>query len=460
MIKQFMSDDYLLDSELAKEIYQNIKDLKIYDYHCHLSPKEISENKPFFNLTELWLNGDHYKWRVMRNSGIEEQFITGKGNDYERFEKFCECLPNFINNPVYHWAHLELKKYFGLTIPINKNNAKLIWDTTVDRMKDGSFCAQNLIKISNVDTLVTTDDPADFLTYHKMIKKMDLGFNVYPGFRTDNLINIQNDNFQKYINDNYDYPWTFYDLIDSIEKKLDYFLVNGCNIADVSFDDFPVGKGDFETANNTFKKRMEGKQIDYLEINEYRYTLLLLLANMFKKKNIVMQYHIGVERNVNKKRFNVVGPDSGIDSVSNVCNIALGGKLFNSIEETSGLPKTIVYSLNPTAYYPIASMIGDFAGKSAGQLQLGAAWWFLDHKQGIIEQMNVFSQTSGLGLFNGMLTDSRSFTSYARHDYFRRILSSLLASFVEKGEYPEDNIVSLAKNISYFNAKKFFDISK
>ncbi|MCR4661394.1 MAG: glucuronate isomerase [Clostridia bacterium] len=458
MDRTFMSDDFLLNSELAREIYDNIKNLKIYDYHCHLSPKEIAENKVFYNLTELWLIADHYKWRVMRNAGVSEEFITGKDNDYERFVKFCEVLPNFINNPVYHWAHLELKKYFGITLPINKENAKTIWDLTVDKMKDESFSAQNLIKMSNVDTIVTTDDPSDYLVYHKMIKKLGLPFDVLPGFRTDNLLHISNSGFVKYINDNFDKPRTFDELLARIEERLNYFVENGCNIADVSFADFPLGFELYDVANDAFKKRMTGQKLMPNERNEYMFCLLVRLAGMFKKKGIVMQYHIGVERNVNSKRFLDIGPDCGIDSLSNTCDIKVGGLLLNTIEKNSGLPKTICYTLNPNSYYPLASMIGDFAGEIQGKMQLGAAWWFLDHKDGIIEQLKIFSQTSGLGLFNGMLTDSRSFTSYARHDYFRRILSSFLATYVERGEYPKENVINLAQNISYFNAKRYFNI--
>lgn len=457
----FMSDTYLLKGETAKKLYNSIKDLPIFDYHCHLSPKEIYEDRKFYNLTELWLEADHYKWRIMRQAGIDEKLITGNADPYGKFYAFCKALPAFIGNPVYHWAHLELKKYFGIATPISASSAKEIWDTAVKKMANGSFSARNLIKVSNVDTVITTDDPIDDLNYHKLLKKENLSFKVLPCFRPDKAINIENDIFATYIknlslvsgleiND-------FDTLEKAMEKRIEYFVQIGARAADLSFLDFPCGCSK-ELAQVAFNKKMSGESLSKDEENAYKFEIIYILARLFKKYNFVMQIHTGVVRNQNTSRFNALGADSGIDSVANTPDIINAGRLFDKIELNGGLPKTIIYTLNPNAYYPISTMLGDFAGGIKGKMQLGAAWWFLDHRDGIKEQLRLFASTNGLGLFNGMLTDSRSFVSYARHDYFRRILCSIIDKWVDEGEYPNDEIglYHLLADICYNNSKTFF----
>lgn len=458
----FMSEEYLLTNETAKKVYEKIKDMPIFDYHCHLSPEEILEDKKFFDLTELWLLGDHYKWRVMRNYGVEENLVTGDAAAYDKFFAFASALPSFIGNPVYHWAHLELKKYFGITTPLSAKTAPEIWDKTKKIMADGSFSARRLIAISSVDTVGTTDDPISPLKAHEEIKKLGLPFSVVPSFRPDNAINIEKPVFVGYIGKLAEASeieiGSFEDLVAALDKRLSYFVDHGCLATDCSFTDFPKGTGDEKKADAVLKKALSGKECSKEEQDEFKFCILKRLAGLFTKYNLVMQVHTGVLRNQNSARFAAIGADCGIDSVGNALDIEAGGKLFDEIEKAYGLPKTIVYTLNPNSYYPLATMIGDFAGQTAGKMQLGAAWWFMDHRDGIREQLKVFADTAGLGLFNGMLTDSRSFVSYARHDYFRRIFCSVIGEWVEAGEYPDDleDLVTLGKNVAFNNAKKFF----
>lgn len=460
---KFIEDDFLLRNNTAKSLYSEVRDLPIFDYHCHLSPKDIFENKSFFNITQLWLDHDHYKWRVMRNAGIDEKFITGDAQPYEKFESFASVLPAYIANPVYHWAHLELKKYFGITIPICKDNAREIWDMTKNMMSDGSYSAQRLIENSNVDTVVTTDDPLDDLCYHE--KLTGLPFSVLPCFRPDPVINIERADFIDYVKKLEDKTRMqikdIASLLSALAQRLDYFIAHGAVAADCSFTDFPVAKGDEGIANEAFRKRLNGESLSDLQKDEYVFAVLKGLCSMFEKRGMVMQLHTGVIRNCNSVRFSALGADCGTDSVGNAVNVEAAANLFDCAEKEHGLPRTIVYTLNPSSYYPLATLLGDFAGKSAGKMQLGAAWWFIDHRDGIREQLKIFAATSGLGYFNGMLTDSRSFISYVRHDYFRRILCSVLGEWAEDGEYPCGKALSeLAKNISYYNAKNYFEIKR
>ena len=458
----FNDDSFLLKSEKAKELYELIRDMPILDYHCHLSPKEIYENKTFYNLTELWLEADHYKWRVMRNAGIDEKYITGDADPYEKFLQFASIMPDFIGNPVYHWAHIELKQYFDIDTPLSRNSAPVIWEDTMEMMKEGGFCARNLIIQSKVKVIVTTDDPIDKLDYHELLATEDIPFKVLPCFRLDRVLGIQKEDFASYIGKLGNAAGMriadLSELITAIERRLEFFIAHGCVAIDLSFADFPKAEGDLEIADVAFKKAIAGEELTCEERKEYVFVMLCEIARMCRTNNLVMQIHAGVLRNQNKVRFAQLGPDTGIDSLGNTLDIVAAGKLFNKIEENSGTPKTIVYTLNPTSYYTLATMLGDFAGEIRGKMQLGAAWWFMDHRDGIKEQLKIFANTSGLGLFNGMLTDSRSFTSYARHDYFRRILCSLIGEWVEKGEYPddEDMLNRLLKDICYYNAEKYF----
>ncbi len=458
----FMADSFLLNNLTARKLYKTAASMPIFDYHCHLSPFEIYKDKVFYNLTELWLEGDHYKWRIMRAFGIDEQYITGSAAPKEKFLRFAEALPAFIGNPVYHWAHLELKRYFDIALPICSDNAEKIWSKTLKIMADGSFSAQQLIARSAVKAVVTTDDPSDSLEYHLLLQKEPLPFKVLPCFRPDAAVNIEKEGFAAYIfklADSANAGISDFDsLLGALGKRLDYFCINGAVAADIAIEDFPKGHGDTSAADRALKAALKGEKSLASDIEEYKFALIKALASMFAAKGMVMQLHTGVIRNVNSRRFSALGADTGIDSVGNAIDITAAARLFDSVEREGGLPKTVVYTLNPNSYYPLSTLAGDFAGEVKGKMQLGAAWWFLDHRDGIREQLRILASTGGLGLFNGMLTDSRSFTSYARHDYFRRILCDIIGEWVEKGEYPDDTdmLEKLVKDICYDNAVNYF----
>lgn len=461
-----MDADFLLDNQTARTLYDRVAARQpIFDFHCHLSPQEIDENKTFYNLTQLWLAGDHYKWRLMRMAGIDERLITGDAPEKEKFLAFAACLPAFIGNPVYQWAHLELKKYFGITLPISADTAEEIWAQTLAQMADGHFCARELIRSSNVEAVVTTDDPADDLHFHRRMRSEITDFRVLPCFRADNVIHIENAGFRAYIERlgaaaqveirDLDSLW------EAISRRLDFFVENGAVAADMSLTDFP-GKGTPELAERALQKALAGGMPDGDEIEAYQFHLLAFIGAALAERGMVWQLHCGVLRNLNHMLFQKIGPDCGCDSVGNIINIEHAAALFDAVEQDTGLPRTMVYTLNPGAYYPIATLLGDFAGKTRGRLQLGAAWWFLDHADGIREQLRIAALTGSLGYFNGMLTDSRSFVSYARHDYFRRVLCSVIGEWVEQGLYPNDPAAldTLIEDICHRNAARYFQLEK
>lgn len=463
-MKTFMNEDFLLDNEMARMLYRRFAQKQpIFDFHCHLSPQEIDENKTFYNLTQLWLAGDHYKWRLMRMAGIDERLITGDAPEREKFLAFAACLPGFIGNPVYQWAHLELQKYFGIHTPIGPETAGEIWDRTQAQMADGSFCAQALIRSSGVETVITTDDPADDLHFHRKIRAQITDFSVLPCFRADNVIHIENAGFRDYLERLGGAAGVEIRDLDSlqtaIEKRLDFFIENGAVAADMSVADFP-GKGTRAQAEQALAQVLAGGTAAPAETAAYQFELLAFIGEALARRGMVWQLHCGVIRNLNPVLHSRVGADCGCDSVGNVIDIEHAAALLAAVEQASGLPRTMVYTLNPGAYYPIATLLGDFAGRTCGRLQLGAAWWFLDHADGIREQLRLTALTGSIGFFNGMLTDSRSFVSYARHDYFRRVLCSVIGAWVEDGLYPNDpaRLGRLVENICYRNAKNYFQL--
>lgn len=461
-MKPFMSEHFLLEGETARTLYfRTAAKQPIVDFHCHLSPQEMNSNKAFYNLTQLWLAGDHYKWRLMRMAGIEERRITGDAPEKEKFLAFAGCLPNFIGNPVYQWAHLELIRYFGIHTPVSAATAEEIWDQTARRMADGRFCAQELIRTSGVETVITTDDPADDLSLHRRMREGIRDFSVLPCFRADRVIHLENDGFAAYLGQLGAAAGVEIRDLDTLKeavgRRLDFFIANGAVAADLSITDFP-DKGTPEAAEHALMQVMEGRPADRTHVQAYQYELLAFIGEALAERGMVWQIHCGVLRNLNRALFDRVGPDSGGDSVGDVIHIEAAAQLFDEVERHTGLPRTMVYTLNPGAYYPLATLIGDFAGRSRGRLQLGAAWWFLDHADGIREQLKITALTGSLGYFNGMLTDSRSFVSYARHDYFRRVLCSVIGEWVESGLYPNDPqaLDTLVRNICYQNAKNYF----
>ncbi|MBQ7986113.1 MAG: glucuronate isomerase [Clostridia bacterium] len=404
----FINDNFLLKNETAKALYNNFaKDLPIIDYHCHISPKMIAEDYRFKNAFDLFLGGDHYKWRQMRSMGIDEEYITGNGDDFEKWCAFAKTMPNLIGNPIYHWTHLELKRYFDIDTILCEDTAKEIWDSINEKLAGDGFSCRDLIKKSNVEAICTTDNPYDTLEYHKQLADFDV--KVLPTFRPD-LKDIRSD----------------------ITDRMDYFVENGCKLADHSID----------------------------EMNDDVIEKLIFLGEEYAKRGWVWQLHIGALRNNNTRMFEKIGPDTGFDSINDF-QVAEGiSKILNELDKKDALPKTILYCLNPKDNYVLGTMLGNFQrGPVAGKIQFGSGWWFNDNKDGMEAQLKALANLGCLGTFIGMLTDSRSFVSYTRHEYFRRILCNLIGEWVEDGEYPNDMnaLGKIVKGICHDNASKYFN---
>lgn len=461
-----INDDFLLKSDTAKRLYEAAKDMPIIDYHCHIDPREIYENRRFDNITQVWLGGDHYKWRLMRSNGVTEDEITGDADDYTKFLRFAEMLPKAIGNPMYHWCHLELKRFFGYDGVLNGDTARRVYDLCNKKLRQDGMTVRAIIEKSNVKMIGTTDDPADDLKWHKLLTE-DKSFKtaVCPTFRPDKAVNIDKDGFADYIKKlsaaaEIDIK-TVSDVKAALEKRLDYFCSLGCRATDHGLDYVVYEPASEETVNEIFKRALRGEKISQLEADRYKTELMLFLGEKIAEKGIVMQLHYGAQRNTNTVMFNKLGADTGFDCISvKNCGEALTGFL-NALNVKGKLPKTIIYSLNPNDNELIDTVLGCFQGTEAqGKIQHGSAWWFGDTKSGMEAQLKSLANLSLLGNFVGMLTDSRSFLSYTRHEYFRRILCNLLGEWVENGEYPDDKITleTIVKDISYNNAKKYFNI--
>ena len=461
-----INDGFLLKSDTAKRLYEAAKDMPIIDYHCHIDPREIYENRRFDNITQVWLGGDHYKWRLMRSNGVTEDEITGDADDYTKFLRFAEMLPKAIGNPMYHWCHLELKRFFGYDGVLNGDTAREVYDLCNKKLRQDGMTVRAIIEKSNVKMLGTTDDPADDLKWHKLIAE-DKSFKtaVCPTFRPDKAVNIDKAGFADYIKKlsaaaETDIK-TVSDVKAALEKRLDYFCSLGCRATDHGLDYVVYEPASEESVNEIFKRALRGEKISQLEADRYKTELMLFLGEKIAEKGIVMQLHYGAQRNTNTVMFNKLGADTGFDCISvKNCGEALTGFL-NALNVKGKLPKTIIYSLNPNDNELIDTVLGCFQGTEAqGKIQHGSAWWFGDTKSGMEAQLKSLANLSLLGNFVGMLTDSRSFLSYTRHEYFRRILCNLLGEWVENGEYPDDKITleTIVKNISYNNAKKYFNI--
>lgn len=461
-----INDGFLLKSDTAKRLYEAAKDMPIIDYHCHIDPREIYENRRFDNITQVWLGGDHYKWRLMRSNGVTEDEITGDADDYTKFLRFAEMLPKAIGNPMYHWCHLELKRFFGYDGVLNGDTAREVYDLCNKKLRQDGMTVRAIIEKSNVKMIGTTDDPADDLKWHKLIAE-DKSFKtaVCPTFRPDKAVNIDKAGFADYIKKlsaaaEIDIK-TVSDVKAALEKRLDYFCSLGCRATDHGLDYVVYEPASEETVNEIFKRALRGERVSQSEADRYKTELMLFLGEKIAEKGIVMQLHYGAQRNTNTVMFNKLGADTGFDCISvKNCGEALTGFL-NALNVKGKLPKTIIYSLNPNDNELIDTVLGCFQGTEAqGKIQHGSAWWFGDTKSGMEAQLKSLANLSLLGNFVGMLTDSRSFLSYTRHEYFRRILCNLLGEWVENGEYPDDKITleTIVKDISYNNAKKYFNI--
>lgn len=467
-MKKFMDDDFLLSTETAKKLYNDYaKKLPIIDYHCHINPKEIAENISFSNITEAWLYGDHYKWRAIRACGFEEKYVTGPSSDYERFEAWAKTMPSLIGNPLYHWTHLELKKYFGITTPLSEKSCGETWNKCNETITSGNFSARDIIEMSGVETICTTDDPADDLRYHKQIKE-DSSFKtkVLPAFRPDKGVNIELDGFANYIKntlaESAGIQITDLDsLLAAYSSRIEYFAENGCRTSDHGMTYIPYKPASSKEVDKILKKALSGKKLSAEECDKYKTYMLVFFAGEFSKRDFVMQFHYGVIRNNSTNNFERLGPDTGFDTIAGVECTQSALALFNEFEKNGILPKCIIYSLNPIDNAAIDAICGCFQGNDRGiksKMQHGSAWWFNDHLEGMRDQLKTYASEGVLANFVGMLTDSRSFLSYTRHEYFRRILCDYIGGMIERGEYPDDieQAGKIVSDISYYNTKEYF----
>lgn len=461
---KFLSEDFLLNNETAKTLFHKYAEkMPIIDYHCHLDPKEIYENKKYDNLTQIWLGGDHYKWRLLRANGVPEKLITGDGDDYEKFLAFAKTLESSFGNPIYEWTHLELKRFFRIDKLISRETAREIYDQANQLLATDAFTPRNLIKNSNVKVVCTTDDPASELPYHKLLAEEEKDFKVLPALRPDNLITITNGHFADYLTELSAVSGvsikTFDDIIKALSQRFEFFSQMGGRLSDHSLSTYYFAQADKATLNQIVAKAMANQALTDLDYNQYMTELMLEIMKLNQKYDWTMQLHVNVNRSINGPALRTIGKDTGFDSMGTQANISEElTKLFSKAAESNSIPKTILYSLNQNDWLELSVMIGCFQGDGVQQLQLGAGWWFNDTAEGMEKQLQTFASQSLLPNFVGMLTDSRSFLSYPRHEYFRRVLCNFIGGLVEVGRIPDDeNLVGkMIENISYNNVHDYF----
>ncbi|MBS6196568.1 MAG: glucuronate isomerase [Clostridiales bacterium] len=464
-MKAFMDNDFLLGTDTAKMLYhQYAEKMPIVDYHCHINPQEIYEDRKFENITQVWLGGDHYKWRQMRSNGVDERYITGNASDKEKFLKWAETLEMAIGNPLYHWSHLELQRYFGYHGHLCGETAEEVWNLCNEKLQQPDMTVRNIIRQSNVTVICTTDDPVDSLEWHKKIAEDDtFETKVLPAWRPDKAMYIEKSDYPEYleklsatsgvkIHD-------FTSLLDALKARMDFFGSMGCSVSDHGMAYVPCVPASLEEIDAVFAKRMAGEIPSSQEQAKFITAFMTAVGKEYHKRGWVMQIHFGAKRDNDKRRFRLLGPDTGFDCIGDQAPIGQLADYLNELTMTDELPKTILYSLNPNDNAAIGTIIGCFQdGNTAGKIQHGSAWWFSDNKTGMQEQMTTLANLGLLGNFIGMLTDSRSFLSYTRHEYFRRILCDLIGTWVEEGEYPYDEKVlqKMIEGISYNNTMKYF----
>ena len=465
-MKTFLDQDFLLETTTAKTLYHNFAArLPIIDYHCHLPPNQIAEDSNFKNLTQIWLYGDHYKWRAMRANGIPEKYITGDASDYEKFEKWAETVPYTLRNPLFHWTHLELQRYFDVYDILSPATARKIYDECTAKLQTPEYSVRRLIEKMNVESIGTTDDPLDDLLSHQKIRADGFFTKVLPSFRPDKAMNADNiPEFNSYIKKLGEISGQqitdFRQFLDALKSRHDFFAQNGCNVSDHGIEQLYCEEYTDAEIESIFNKILDLEVLSASEVLKFKSSMLINLAIWDHEKGWVQQYHVGALRNNNARLLDQLGPDTGFDSIGDFSQALSLSKFLNKLDSTNRLAKTILYNLNPADNEMVAAMAGNFNdGTVAGKIQFGAAWWFLDQKHGIIDQINALSNMGLLGRFVGMITDSRSFLSYPRHEYFRRILCNLIGNDVENGELPADIewLGKMVENISYFNAKKYFN---
>lgn len=464
-MKKFMDEDFMLGTETAKELYHGIAEkMPIVDYHCHINPQEISEDRKFDNITQVWLGGDHYKWRQMRSNGIDEYYITGDAPAREKFQKWAETLDKAIGNPLFHWSHLELQRFFGYHGVLGGDTAEEVWNLCNAKLQEDSMSVRNLIRRSNVKLLCTTDDPIDDLRWHKKIKEDEsFEIQVLPAWRPDKAMNLEKPEYPEYLAKLSEASGveirSFADLKKALAVRMDFFDSMGCKVSDHGVDYVMYEPASEEEIERIFAARMAGKTISKEDAAKYKTAFLLFAASKYEELGWVMQLHYGCIRDTNTAMYKKLGPDTGFDCISNYAPANQLVGFLNAASEAKSLPKTVLYSLNPGDDELIGTILGCFQGSDAvGKIQQGCAWWFNDHKTGMIKQMTSLANLGLLGNFLGMLTDSRSFLSYPRHEYFRRIMCDLIGGWVENGEYPKDmkKLEKIVKGICYNNAVRYF----
>lgn len=467
-MKTFLTEDFLLTTDFAKTLYhQYAKNLPIIDYHCHLSPQDIANNRQFENITKIWLEGDHYKWRAMRTLGINEKYITGNGSDAEKFEQWAYAVPYTMRNPLYHWTHLELKRYFDIDELLSPETGNNIYKTCSDKLNTPEYYTRRLLTKMNVETVCTTDDPADTLEHHQKIKKDNFSVKILPTFRPDKAYAVENPvTYLEYLKKLELTANTeiidFNTLLEALSKRIDFFHDTGCRLADHGLEQLyypnPYSTADL-AINHIFHKLLNKDSLNLEEIQYFKYRTLVELGRLYHKKGWTQQFHLGALRNTNQRMLGKLGPDTGFDSIGDFSQSVALSKFLNELDSTDQLAKTILYNLNPADNEVMGTMIGNFNdGTTKGKVQYGSAWWFLDQKDGMEKQINALSNLGLLSCFIGMLTDSRSFLSYPRHEYFRRILCNLIGKDVANGELPADEkwLGKLVSDICYNNAKAYF----
>lgn len=463
-MRPFLDEDFLLTSDTARYLYHQVAErLPILDYHCHVSPREIAEDRIFHNLTQLWLEGDHYKWRLMRANGVDERYITGDAGDYEKFEAWAGAVEQAVGNPLYHWSHLELRRYFGYTGHLTAANARQVWEHC-SAVIGGGLSVREILRKSNVTLLCTTDDPADTLEWHqRLAADHTLETKVLPAFRPDKAVNVEKEDFPDYlarlsaaagvdIN-----GWG--SLLAALDNRMDFFAQHGCKVSDHGLDNLRYAPARPEELDGVVRRRLAGETVTEEEVRQYKWALLTHLARGYAKRDWAMQLHFAAQRDNNHRMHRLLGPDTGYDSIGPGVNLPALVAFLDGLDETGELPRTILYSLEPSDNAALVALMGCFQGPgTAGRLQHGSAWWFNDHKPGMEAQLTTLAAGGLLGNFIGMLTDSRSFLSYTRHEYFRRILCNLIGRWVEDGEFPDDPaaLERLVAGISYRNSIHYF----
>lgn len=459
----FLNDDFLLSTDLAKTLFHNhAKTMPIIDYHCHLDPREIYEDRPFANLTEAWLYGDHYKWRLMRANGIAEERITGSASDYDRFAAWAETVPSTVGNPLYSWTHLELRRFFDIDTLLNAQSAPDIWERANARLQQPDFTRRGLIARSNVKILCTTDDPADDLEYHRLLAEEESRFAVLPTFRPDKALNIDADGFPDWI-ERLEQACgrsvsSFAALADALDERVSFFHARGCRLSDHALDTLKYAHADSDALEAIFAKRLAGEPLSPHEVTAYRTELLLRLIAAYTKQGWTMQLHLHAYRNNNTPMFRKLGPDTGYDALNDLPLTEALSSLLDRAESGSGLPKTILYSLNPGDYPALLALMGCYQKDTPGKMQLGSGWWYNDTRSGMRRQITLLAENGLLPRFVGMLTDSRSFLSYTRHEYFRRVLCDWFGELAQRGEAPDDPelLGAVVRDIAYGNASAYF----